>query len=291
MKYFYLCLVAALSLFFLPPAVRADDFSDLKSDITNWLEKAKALYALNTEDLNLIWEAYCGLFDPSLPASLESANEIGQNLQHRQDDQIRGLRSDLQTLRNHADKIKADSETTSDQRSSVDDLMEETRKVERNLEKLDKGVILSGSNNPFVKLAIEYGKEEHKRLCNDYDDSKTGVCDRNFPTLGSDRPDLVTFNTSYGLSVIEFKPKNDKAIDKGWKQVEKYTDGVLSYYTGFFPNGPLEATKGVPGDEQGGQKILDLLAESRSAWDGDHLKLHIDVRTYNMCDKPYDELK
>jgi hypothetical protein len=201
MKHVYRCFIAALALIFLPPAVRADDFSDLKSDITSWLEKAKALYVLNDESLNYIWEAYCGLFDPSLPEGYESATQIGLNEQNKEANMIASLRSDLRTLLERVEKIKANSETTDSQRSSIDDLLEETHKVERNLEKLDNGVVLSGSNHPFVKFAIEYGKKKHIELCETYK-GDVNVCDKSFPTLGRDRPDLVRINSD-GLTVFE----------------------------------------------------------------------------------------
>jgi len=137
-----------------------------------------------------------------------------------------------------------------------------------------------------VQYAIEYGKQQHKDMCDEYGGDPK-VCDKNFPGFNG-RPDLVTVEGGH-LVVYEFKPDNSKAKDKGERQVQGYLPGVVEYYQAFFEDGRNAGTQGEPDDDHGGKKFLQELKASKDTWssDGSHLEAIPEVKTYNMCEKKF----
>lgn len=149
------------------------------------------------------------------------------------------------------------------------------------------GVVLKGSNHPFIQFAIEYGKKQHEEMCGRYGE-RPKVCDKTFPGAEG-RPDLVTVESGR-LVVYEFKPDTSKAKDLGWNQVKRYLEPVVRYYQNFFVDGRNAGFKGEPDSDHGGREILEKLKQSKDAWssDGKYLQAIPEVQTYRMCDKRFN---
>ncbi|MGB5053463.1 MAG: hypothetical protein WBO24_03595 [Nitrospirales bacterium] len=278
-------LSAILVVLFLVPSVgNGQSISDLESRADRFYTDAQSQYRLDNVNMNLIWEAYCGRFDPKMKEDKEYAALIGQQLQSEEKDILkRLLEADLPPLVDAATKLLQDPDTKD--RSQV--VLEKLKKEESNLLKLNDGVVLKGSNHPFVQYAIEYGKKQHLEMCDDYGESPR-VCDKDFP--GADgRPDLVAVTGGH-LVVYEFKPDNSKAKDLGWKQVERYLVAVANYYQNFFEDGRNGGLKNEPDSNHGGKEILMRLKESKDAWrdDGKYLQAIPEVKTYSMCEKRFN---
>lgn len=273
---FWLCLVSS--------AVNAGSISDLESNADKFHSEAQSLYRLNNEDLNQIWEAYCGRFDPSIKEDKEFAADIGRQLQNKEIGILEQLlEGELPDLIQEANKLSESSET----KDKAQSILERLKKEEDNLEKLNDGVVLKGSNHPFVQYAIEYGKKQHEYMCGQNGDSPK-VCDKEYP--GADgRPDLVTFENGH-LVIYEFKPDNSKAKDLGWDQVERYLAPVVNYYQNFFEDGRNAGFKGEPDSNRGGKDMLEKLKQSKDAWssDGKYLQAIPEVKTYSMCEKRFN---
>ncbi len=255
---------------------------ELESLASRFHNEAQALYRLDAEDLDRIWEAYCGEMDPYSAEDKQFAANIGSQLQNREKGIVEQLLGkDAPELKNSAKKLMEGPD-----RSKAQEIFDNVEKEENNLNRLLDGVVLKGSNHPFVQYAIEYGKEKHKDMCGEYGGDPK-VCDKNFPGVNG-RPDLVTVQSGH-LVIYEFKPDNSKAKDKGEKQVVGYLPGVVAYYQSFFEDGRNAGFKDKPDSDHGGVKFLEELKASKDAWssDGRELQAIPEVKTYNMCEKRF----
>ncbi len=268
----------------------AQTFEDLQNHVGAWLQQVDQVYRFNTDALMQIWQAYCEDLDSEINdrSPIEAATKVGQDLQQRQAQNLTAEFKELADLRTFAAQVQAAEPNFA---QNVDELLADMSKSEENLKKLQNGVVLQGSNHPFVQLAIKYGVEQHERLCEDSSyTGKVNVCDRPFDTLSDRRPDLVTVKDD-GLWVYEFKPEG-RAEQAGWKQLSDYVPGVLKYYQQFFPNGRTGATDGKPDDDLGGQAMLDALVATDNAWESDGTKLKVpqsQVVTYHRCERPPEQ--
>lgn len=261
--------------------------SDLRSRADRFHSDSQSLYRLDGDDLQQIWEAYCGKLDPKIKEDQDFAADIARQLQDKEKGIIEQLLGgDLPRLLDDAKKIRERSDAEQQDKDQARDIEDQLRSEEKKLRDLYDGVPLKGSNHPFVQYAIEYGKEQHKDMCGKYGEQPR-VCDQNFPGM-SGRPDLVAVESGH-LVVYEFKPDNSSAKDKGWKQVADYLPGVVRYYQGFFEDGRNAGFKGEPDSDHGGVDFLKKLKDSRDAWssDGKELQAVPMVQTYRMCEKRF----
>ena len=280
----------AFGLFlFLPIPVSAQSIYDLRNNAVRFHSDSEALYRLDDSDLQQIWEAYCGVFDPKIKEDREFATDIARQLQEKEKGMVEQLLAgELPPLLEAAKKIQDNSDADPKDKDEAKDIEASLRKEEGKLRDLYNGVPLKGSNHPFVQYAIEYGKKQHLEMCDEFGDQPR-VCDQNFPGMDG-RPDLVAIESGH-LVVYEFKPDNSAAKDRGWKQVAGYLPSVVSYYESFFEDGRNGGFKGDPPDSaHGGREILNKLKNSPDAWssDGKELQAVPMVKTYSMCEKRFN---
>jgi hypothetical protein len=185
------------------------DLEDLKTAAEALHKDVKNLIDLDYDNMSQIWEAYCGMFDPGVPATAEDAAKIGQQLQREEAEVEQGLQGLAAGLIEIAEVLQKDPSTEEE----ASEILEGLQKDDEDLEKIVNGVVLRGANHPFIQTAMQYGKDMH----DEYGRTAGGdikVYDQNFPGVDG-RPDLVTVEG--GLFVIyEFKPNNSKAISQGW---------------------------------------------------------------------------
>jgi hypothetical protein len=273
---------------FLTSPANAQSISDLRSRVDRFHSDSESLYRLDEKDLQQIWEAYCGVLDPKIKEDRDFASDIARQLQDKEKGIIEQLIGhELPSLLEDAKKIRENSEADSKDRDEAKDIEDGLRKEEKKLHDLYDGVPLKGANHPFVQYAIEYGKQQHKEMCDKYGEQPR-VCDKTFPGMDG-RPDLVAMDGGHFV-VYEFKPDNSAAKDRGWKQVAGYLPAVVSYYQAFFEDGRNGGFKGEPDSEHGGLEILKQLKSSKEAWssDGKQLQAVPMVQTYSMCDKKFN---
>ena len=280
----FCALVGAFIGFFLFVTANASSqtISELESQSNEFRSDAQDLYKLDSDNMMQIWEAYCGLFDPKTKEKREYATDIAKQLQYKEQGIIEQLLAgEFPRLMEMAKKLDADPEN----RDKVSSIVELLKKEEANLRRLYDGVVLKGSNHPFVQFAIEYGKKQHEDMCDDFGESPR-VCDKNFPGMDG-RPDLVTFESGR-LVIYEFKPDNSRAKSLGWDQVKDYIEPVAEYYQGFFVDGRESEFKGEPDSDHGGKAMIEKLKGSKDAWESDGRTLRVipEVRTYRICDQP-----
>lgn len=265
-------------------AVSAQTFEDFKNHVGAWLLKAQEVYRFDDQALTQLWQAYCEDLDTEANgrSSAETAARVGQDLQQQQSRNLTDEFKELADLRAFGAQVK--QAPTPAAAEDVDALLADMTKEEDKLKALQAGAVLRGSDHPYVQLAIKYGVDMHRNLCDSYKGTAS-VCDQEFPTLSDRRPDLVAVNSD-GLWVYEFKPEG-RAEQAGWKQLADYVPAVLAYYQPFFPKGQHGGFEGKPDDKFGGQAILDALDAEDDAWEsgGSKLRVQSKVVPYHRCEK------
>ncbi len=274
-----------MALCLAPSIGQGEPLSDLESKATEYMSHAQHLYTLDKDNMIKIWEVYCGEVDPNYERDKQYAAEIGRKLQSEEQQQFDQLIAGEFPPLIEATKELLKNEETKDRAKKILDAL---TKEDEKLRKLSDGLVLRGSNHPFTRFAIEYGKKQHDELCEKRKVNGIKVCDKEF-TGADGRPDLVTV-TDDVLTVYEFKPKTRKAMDKGEEQLKRYRDPVQNYYQKYFPNGRDDGFKEVPPAEYGGKDILEALKKSEKAWssDGKYLKVVPLLDTYDVCEKKFD---
>ena len=102
-----------------------------------------------------MWEVYCGELDPRSKEDTQFAADIGRQMQDKEKDFRQGLLGgELPRLQELAKKIQGSSAKSED-KAQAKELMESVEKEGKTLQALENGVILRGSNHPFVQFAIE----------------------------------------------------------------------------------------------------------------------------------------
>jgi hypothetical protein len=268
----------SLGLIVFPAVGHAQSLSELENLANRFTSDANDLFRLDSDSHHRIWEAYCGEFDVSLDADKELAANFAQQLQTREAQQVQQVLNLIPNIRTMAAQLQSGPDS-----SKVRDLVENVDKKERQLNDLNNGVVLKGSNHPFVQYAIEYGKQQHKSMCQSQGGT-VKVCDQNFPGFRG-RPDLVSVEGGH-LLIYEFKPDNNAAKSKGREQLDEYLPEVAAYYQQFFPNGRNGKTNGTPDGDLGGQNMLTQLKKA-DTWTNNDMDIeavpHLD--TYNMCEE------
>lgn len=283
-------LALALGLFtLLPFGANADDIADLQKGVERYHNEADDLYRLDSDNLEQIWDAYCGVLDPKIVEDREFATDIARQLQDKERELRNQLLGDeIPTLLELAKKIQQTPDAQSKDIDEAKEIAEGLAKEQRKLQDLDNEVLLKGSNHPFVLYTLEYGKKQHDDMGTRFGEPSTRAYDKNFPGIDG-RPDLVAIENGH-LVVYEFKPDNPKAKAKGEKQVHGYLDAVEAYYQTFFENGRTGGFKDTNPSDYGGTAILKALANSPETWSGDGQTIHSIpiVETYKMCEKKFD---
>lgn len=268
-------------------AAAADELDKLKREVREFHEHAEDVIRLDKEDMEEMWNTYCGEFDPMVEGEKDVAAALGRRLQEKEV----GLRQQLIVSEYpKLEKLAATVQvTSSSDKEELEKLKEAASKDLKKLEALENGLVLKGGGHPFVQFASDYGIRMHESMCGNFGDSDTRVCNKRFDGINrKGRPDLVVIEGGY-LKVYEFKPDNSKAKSQGEEQLKDYVPAVAKYYEQFFPNGRtggIDKSKSQDSDRKV-KEITKALENSPNAWDGNKLRVQKEVKTYKMCDRQF----
>ena len=234
-----------------------------------WMADARACYRVDCDGMQSIWTAFCGDDweegdDPDKDGGRSAANDIRSQMQSTIQpvlDRYAAVEAAAQVPLNNPD-------THDDTQHKYDDL----KAVHDKLQSLPQTGAYRGADHPLVQHAIEYGKQRHRDMSDGCD-----VADKSFP--GSDeRPDCVVFADCI---IYEFKPDNQKAIDKGNRQLDNYRELVRRYYQDLIDNG------GSADDDHGGSGAIQKLTDAKCIDDDKKIAFKTEVKTYSMCENEY----
>lgn len=190
-----------------------------------WFDRTRAVWEKNCDGLERLRIAYCsidwnetsgnGASDPRVKEALSKNNKDILTL-------IKRVVKEYKELKPEGDAVLA--ATGDDQ---VERLLVNMNKRYRGMESLlkDKGSALKGTQSPWIRTWIEYGKEKHKTLPSGFG---CDVVDIAIPTDSRSRPDCFVVRD---CTVIEFKPNDPSEMRKGEDQVDRYVASLSDYYT------------------------------------------------------------
>jgi hypothetical protein len=144
------------------------------------------------------------------------ANDVGS----RTRDKVRSEYDKVERRKNEAlamlDKVIGNDffkEKHNDARNLKSQVEDRWRSIDKMYDKI------RGSNHPVVAFMLEKGKEEH--------DSRQGRCTVKEFETGEGPADCIGYDGNACL-IVEFKPDNQRSINKGKGQLSRYLNGITN---------------------------------------------------------------
>lgn len=159
-------MVSVVGLIFAAGLVAyADDDPERKADelrreADGWIGEARAVYRLDCESMEQIWEAFCAAdWEPNEEPDRDSARSKANEIKDRQIRKIEGLLDQYNKLKSRAEELKQDKT-----RGKAERILDDIKKEFDRIEKLkDKGA-WKGTSHPPIQYAVEYGKDRHRGM-------------------------------------------------------------------------------------------------------------------------------
>jgi hypothetical protein len=193
----------------------AGDWSSARSKADEFKSRHQDLRKLEPEETRVIVKAIC-------EADEEARKDVGRDASERVAREVNDKFSDLQRVRDDANKLLDDvinDDSLKDNRDDAKRLKDEVSTRWESIERMSRS--LRGANHPVVAFMLEQGQKAHK-------DRQSDVCSSNGVSevvLPSGKADCVLAAGETCL-VLEFKPNNSRAIDKGKDQARRYKDSL-----------------------------------------------------------------
>lgn len=226
-----------------------DDYDSLrsrldstKSHVDSYLDESVKLRQMDKDQLDQLITAICKL---DIEREGDEPEKIAEDLRDKVIDTVRAeydrtvdagshvwdelgaLESDAKSLRDRVHELESNDDVKGDAeplREQVDQLIEQIEKLmekvtsdRSTLDRVKDGV-MAGSNNPKIRARMEYGKQMHKKMQDDFE------CDEREVVLSSGRPDCIKFDQDE-CKVIEFKP-DTLSEDEAAQQAAGYLEDV-----------------------------------------------------------------
>ena len=198
----------------------------LKHDYNLWLADARKVREMTAQDHAELRETMC-----RKGVDVEDITQKANAIADRWASQIS---SAYGTLLGQSDRLA--ERATSDKLKKykgAKEVFDGVRANRATLEKI-KNSDLQGSNNPKIKVKMQYGIDEHKRrqssLCSEYKEFEisSSYCKNPIRSNSGCSADCVVPGST--CQIIEIKPDNDEAKAAGDKQKDAYEAGLHDWY-------------------------------------------------------------
>jgi hypothetical protein len=214
-------VVKAVSLLRKEEGERLTAGQKLLQAAEKWQKEANDIIRLDCGAMEAIWTAYCGSdWEPNDDEDRSEAKSVADAQAAKVKGPAKEAMDDGAEIQKAVNAIDDDPET----KKAAEKAQSILDKYMPRLDRLSQKGAPKGSAHPISQQAVEFGKSQHKRMESAY---SCDVRDVTFPTLGSLRPDCVSFDK---CTVFEFKPNSKGAIDKGGQQLSTYVPKVVQYY-------------------------------------------------------------
>lgn len=265
-------VVAALAIT-LARSAEANDESKFVRATDEWLELAKRVTRYDCEQMKRIHEAVCMRADPE-PSEFHGRSDAQSAVGAAQ----RVVQSNVQNALGKYEQLKrlGSALRSKGKRSVVDKQYSRTAPYIRRIREINRNGAVRGWNHPLVQFAVNYGKQQHKRMENE----SRYQCDAKDQYFGGKRPDCVSARL---CKIFEFKPRNSTAISKGKNQLTTYKPLVERYYAEHI----VKHT--TPPSNYGGRTAVIKMLKNTSCWNRSSKRLSFkkEVATYPPCKFDY----
>ena len=217
--YGYALLVLAFLIMSAPHA-RADSCDDAKDAAQKYTDSYEEIRQLDVDALKRLVKAVCD-------ADADEQVQVFRDEAQRVESLVLGEKSKLDTLKAEANsKLTAaiSDDQCRDKRNNLSDLQKRVEEISGRIEKISNTGVKLGSNPAFDKLR-ELSQEAH----NDYYSHNSKCAPYRDIRVGDLKPDCLDPDACL---VIELKPDNSRAADKGWSAAKQSRD-LLNEDKGF----------------------------------------------------------
>jgi len=188
------------------------DWSSARSKADEFKSRQQDLKKFEPDETRQVVKAIC-------EADEEARRDIGRDISDRVAREVNDKLSDLQRVRDDANKLLDDviaDDNLKDNRDDAKRLKEDVGTRWESIERMSKS--LRGANHPVVAFMLSQGQQAHV-------DRQRNECHASEVTLDSGRADCL-MATGETCTVIELKPNNSRAISKGRDQARRYRDSL-----------------------------------------------------------------
>jgi hypothetical protein len=187
----------------------AGDWNTAQSKVEEMKRKTMELRKLTPEEIRGVVAAVCD-------ADEDERRDVGERAAARVAEKVKGELSNLERVRDDADRLINDVLSDDNLKPNHDDarkLRDEVAQRWKSVENMAKNA-MRGGNHPLISYMSLKGIEEHKNY-----QRNSSNCDASEIETGSRRADCLRAegDTCY---VIELKPNNSRAISKGNTQAD-----------------------------------------------------------------------
>jgi len=197
-------LVASISI-----AWANGNWSDARSKADEFKSRQQDLRKLAPEETRRVVTAICETEE-------DARKDAGREASERVAREVNDKMSELERLRNDANKMLDDVVNDDNLKGNRDDakrLKDEVATRWDSIERMSRS--LPGANHPVVAFMLEQGQRAHK-------DRQDHDCHASEVQLPSGRADCLMATGGDTCTVIELKPNNSRAISRGKDQVRGY---------------------------------------------------------------------
>lgn len=189
----------------------AGDWSAAQSKSEEFKNRYSDLKKLTPEETRKIVKAIC-------EGDGDTRQDAAQKASARVKQEVKDQESELERIKDDANRLLDDVISDDNLKDHQDDAKSLKEDVERRWESFERMTeSLRGANHPVVAYMLQQGQAAHTDRERD--------CDASEIDLESGRADCLMASGETCL-VIELKPKNSRAIDKGKDQVRRYRDDL-----------------------------------------------------------------
>lgn len=265
-------LLAFVLMFTAVEALAVMTPDQFKREAQEWTKKAQDFVRLDCEEMESIWMAGCSAdIEPSESTEQQNMTETAKSIGAKVSQKAKELDKEYAVLDTWRDDfIKMSGVLPKDLEPVVKTMDEQINRVR----KASSGAA-KGANHPMVQYAIEYGKQQHKKM----EAESRHACevrDQVFPG-SSERPDCVSGSQCI---IYEFKPDNSKAKSKGEAQLRNYKNYVEKYYQ------DLMNKRQTPDARHGDKAMIGKIVAK--CLESGKVRFKTKISAYQMCQKKYE---
>jgi hypothetical protein len=185
------------------------NWSDARSKADEFKSRQQDLRKLDPEETRRVVTAIC-------EAEEDARKDAGRDASERVAREVNDKMSELERLRNDANKLLDDVINDDNLKGNRDDakrLKDDVAARWDSIERMSRS--LRGANHPVVAFMLDQGQRAHKDRQSD--------CHASEVSLSSGRADCL-MATGESCLVVELKPNNSRAIRSGLDQARRYRD-------------------------------------------------------------------
>lgn len=194
-------------------SLRADDWDDAKKDAEDFIYQYEQIRSLKPKEVKLLVQTICD-------ADFDDIDSVSSDISSRVKDEVNDKYDKLKSLRD--DTLKAldkvlGNDDFKDRQSDARDYRQRVNELWDRVDRMYSDGI-RGGNHPVVAFMRKMGQDAHPEY-----QSHSEYCTEHEVETSRGKADCVYAEKCW---VVEVKPNNNRAVDKGRSQARDYADDL-----------------------------------------------------------------